>query len=69
MLEKFENRYVKEEKEIIVLFKESCNGGVVFEKKWIIPSLNFIAMIDENTGEINKDEGRIEWLIEDKVLI
>ena len=64
MLEKFENRYVKEEKEIIVLFKESCNGGVVFEKKWIIPSLNFIAMIDENTGEINKDEGRIEWLIE-----
>ncbi len=64
MLAEFEAGYEKEEKEIVVLLKDQCKGASVFEKKWLIPSVNFIASIDETTGEMLKEEGRIEWIIE-----
>ena len=60
MLSGFENGFEKEEKEIVVLLKDCCNGARFFEKNWLIPSVNFIASVDEATGEMIKEEGRIE---------
>lgn len=62
MLEKFESSFEKEEIEITVLLKDSCNGAAVWDK-WLEPSVNFIASIDNDTGELIKQEGRLEWLI------
>ena len=64
VLSGFENGFEKEEKEIVVLLKDCCNGARFFEKNWLIPSVNFIASVDEATGEMIKEEGRIEWIIE-----
>lgn len=63
-MEKFENEFETEEKEIIVLLKDSCNGALVFDKKWLIPSVNFLASIDNNTGKVVSEEGLLEWIIE-----
>ena len=63
MVEKYENRFEKEEKEITVLMKNSCNGASVFEKKWLIPSIDYAAIYFEEVGELKKENGRIEWLI------
>ena len=63
MVEKFESRFEKEEFEITVLTKERCGGAGVFEKEWLNPSLSFIARIDNATGEVINEEGRLEWLI------
>lgn len=64
MLSGFENEFEKEEKEIVVLLKDCCNGAIFFEKNWLIPSVDFIASVDEATGEMIKEEGTIEWIIE-----
>ena len=63
MLEKYESRFEKEEKELTVLLKDSCNGASVLEKKWLRPSVDFAASYDDETGELRKEAGRIEWLI------
>jgi hypothetical protein len=60
---KYDNRFKSEEKEITVLMKDRCSGASVFEKKWLIPAAYFAALYDEETGELKKGEGRIEWLI------
>ena len=63
MLEKYESGFEKEEFEITVLTKERCGGAGVWEKEWLNPSLSFIARIDNATGEVINEEGRLEWLI------
>ena len=63
MLAKFENKFEKEEKEITVLMKDHCNGASVMEKKWLRPSIDFAALYDDETEELKKETGRIEWLI------
>lgn len=63
-MEKFENEFETEEKEITVLLKDSCTGALVMDKKWLKPSVNFLASINNNTGEVVNEEGRLEWIIE-----
>ena len=63
MPKEYENRFKSEEKEIIVLMKDGINGASVFEKKWLIPAIYYMALFDESTGELKKEEGRIEWII------
>ena len=63
-MEKFENEFETEEKEITVLLKDSCTGASVMDKKWLKPSVNFLASINNNTGEVVNEEGRLEWIIE-----
>ena len=60
---KYDSRFKNEGKEITVLIKDTHNGASVFEKKWLIPAVHFAALYDEETGELKKGEGRIEWLI------
>lgn len=62
MLKKFESGFEPEEIEITVLLKEKCNGAAVWDE-WLQPSVNFIASIDNDTGELVKQEGCLEWLI------
>ena len=50
MLEKYESRFEKEEKELTVLLKDSCNGASVLEKKWLRPSVDFAASYDDETS-------------------
>ncbi len=65
MQEKFERGFAKEEMEITVLLKDGCKGAAIPEKKWLIPSAEFLAMLDNRSGEMIKEEGRLEWLIKD----
>ena len=62
MLQDFESGFVTEETEITVLLKDSSNGAAVLGD-WLRPSVNFLASIDNDTGEMIKEEGRLEWLI------
>lgn len=62
MLKDFESDFVTEETEITVLLKDSSNGAAVLGD-WLRPSVNFLASIDNDTGEIIKEEGRLEWMI------
>ena len=62
MLKDFESGFVTEETEITVLLKDSSNGAAVLGD-WLRPSVNFLASIDNDTGEMIKEEGRLEWLI------
>ena len=63
MKEKYESRFANEEIEITVLIAESCNGASVYEKKWLIPSIDYLAMLDNSTGKMIKEKGRLEWFI------
>ena len=62
MLKDFESGFVTEETEITVLLKDSSNGAAVLGD-WLRPSVNFLASIDNATGEMIKEEGRLEWMI------
>ena len=62
MLQDFESGFVTEETEITVLLKDSSNGAAVLGD-WLRPSVNFLASIDNDTGEMIKEEGRLEWMI------
>ena len=62
MLKDFESGFVTEETEITVLLKDRSNGAAVLGD-WLRPSVNFLASIDNDTGEMIKEEGRLEWLI------
>jgi len=62
MLKDFESSFVTEETEITVLLKDSSNGAAVLGD-WLRPSVNFLASIDNDTGEMIKEEGRLEWMI------
>ena len=62
MLKDFESGFVTEETEITVLLKDSSNGAAVLGD-WLRPSVNFLASIDNDTGEMIKEEGRLEWMI------
>lgn len=61
--EQFMQQFEKEEIEITVLIKESCKGGYV-TGDWVVPSVNFVASIDNETNELSRKEGRIVWIIE-----
>lgn len=62
MLKDFESGFVTEETEITVLLKDSSNRAAVLGD-WLRPSVNFLASIDNDTGEMIKEEGRLEWMI------
>ena len=62
MLKDFESGFETEETEITVLLKDSSNGAAVLGD-WLRPSVNFLASIDNDTGEMIKEEGRLEWMI------
>lgn len=59
----FESRFYKEEKELLVLTKASV-GGAAIMGDMLRPSLEFLASVDEQTGELSREKGRLEWLIE-----
>lgn len=61
-IEKFEQQFQQEEMEITVLMKDSCHGASV-NGDWLIPSVTYVASIDNATGELSRKEGRIQWII------
>lgn len=60
--EEFESRFYEEEKELIVLTKETAGASV--EGNMLRPSLEFFASVDGKTGKLSREKGRLEWLIE-----
>ncbi|MGN0395813.1 MAG: DUF2262 domain-containing protein [Coprococcus sp.] len=60
-VENFEQQFEKEEMELTVLMKSGCNGACV-SGEWLIPSVNFVASIDQ-ANNLSKKEGRLEWII------
>lgn len=59
----FESRFYKEERELLVLTKASV-GGAAIMGDMLRPSLEFLASVDGKTGELSREKGRLEWLIE-----
>ena len=64
MIEKFESGYETTETEITVLLEDGCTGAWVMNNDWLCPSVDFIACIYQDSEEVSKEEGRIEWLLE-----
>lgn len=61
-IKEFEQEFHNEEFELTVLIHTGINGGVVYGD-YIKPSANFIASINEKTGELNETLGRLEWMV------
>lgn len=59
----FEKRFCEEMVELLVLTKESVGGAAVLGDM-LRPSLDFIAAVNVKTGELSREKGRLEWLIE-----
>ena len=64
--ESFEKEFYEEEIELLVLMKEKCVGAAVCDKKWLRPSVNFLASVNCRTGELMKNEGILTWLIKNE---
>lgn len=65
-VEKFENLFVKEEEEIIILSGSYSSGaGRAGNEELWRASQNFIAYIDCKTKKITKIEDRVEWLADE----
>ncbi|HBH94569.1 MAG TPA: hypothetical protein DDX91_02385 [Ruminococcaceae bacterium] len=62
---KFESRYVREEKELIVLLSESVGSAGSFGKGMWTPSAEFLAFIDPSDNSFVHESGYLEWLCED----
>lgn len=56
-VEKFEQQFEKEEMELTVLMKSGCNGACV-SGEWLIPSVNFVASIDQVN---NLSQKKADW--------
>lgn len=54
--------FQSEEKEMIVLVKESCSGAAVRDD-FLTPSVRFIASIDPESNELKQEEGILSWII------
>lgn len=56
------SEFCSEEKEMIVLVKESCNGAAV-QGDFLTPSVRFVASIDPRSNEFKQEEGILSWII------
>lgn len=63
-LEKFNEQFLENEKEILVLIENDTSGAMLFGKSWQ-PSNEPMAMIDLETGNFSK-RCRLEWLVENQ---
>lgn len=62
---KLESRYVKEEKELIVLISESVGSASSFGKGMWTPYAELLAFIDTSDNSFVHERGCLEWLCED----
>ncbi len=63
-LEKYGNMYEEEVQEMLILTGENLGGAYSLTRG--IPSANFLAGADTESGEINSGEGELFWLAEEK---
>lgn len=57
----FEKEFEAEEFQMLVLVKAPCSGAVYFNDM-LRPSVDFLASVDLQTGELSQEKGRLEWL-------
>ena len=62
---KFEQEYSEKEQELLVLTSENVGGAAGFGEGIWKPSADFLASVDLSTGEVNRKEGRLNWLAEE----
>lgn len=62
-IQKFSDKFLPEEKEIIALIETPTNGASYYQGAWV-PSNDPLAYIDVDTGELFYKNTRIEWLVE-----
>lgn len=65
-LEKYGNMYEEEVQEMLILTGENLGGAYSLTRGIWIPSANFLAGADTESGEINSGEGELFWLAEEK---
>lgn len=63
--EKFSNKFVDEEKEILVLIETKTGGAFKFGDMWA-PSNRPLAFIDLADNSLHSESIRLEWLVEDR---
>jgi len=63
IIEKFSDKFLPKEKEIIALIETPTNGASYYGGAWV-PSNDPLAYIDVETGELFYKNTRIEWLVE-----
>ena len=63
IVQKFSDKFLPEEKEIIALIETPTNGASYYNGAWV-PSNDPLAYIDVETGELFYKNTRIEWLVE-----
>ena len=61
--QKFSDKFLPQEKEIIALIEIRTNGASYYQGAWV-PSNDPLAYIDVETGELFYKNTRIEWLVE-----
>ena len=65
-LKKYGNKYEEEVQEMLILTGENLGGACSLTRGIWIPSANFLAGADTESGEINSGEGELFWLAEEK---
>ena len=65
-LEKYGNKYEEEVQEMLILTGENLGGAYSLTRGIWMPSANFLAGADTESGEINSGEGELFWLAEEK---
>ena len=65
-VEKFEERFDKEIKEIIVVTEGEMSAGKSRKKQYWTASIDILAYIDVKSGELFEGKKCIEWLVNDK---
>ena len=65
-MEKYGNKYEEEVQEMLILTGENLGGACSLTRGIWIPSANFLAGADTESGEINSGEGELFWLAEEK---
>lgn len=63
---KFEKKYDAKVCDLLVLISDSGGGAMGVSKGIWQPSVDILAYIDMETGELKKGKGRISWLAEEK---
>ena len=63
---KYGNKYEEEVQEMLILTGENLGGACSLTRGIWIPSANFLAGADTESGEINSGEGELFWLAEEK---
>ena len=63
--EKFNDKFIREEKEILVLIETKTDGAAKYDDMWV-PSNRPLAFIDPEDNSLHTESIRLEWLVEDK---